>query len=215
MASNIPALEEFIQRILLIIVEVHLKLKQKGECIGLWNQKRHEWIWPQDRLGSGPQDIRTSVSLLYLAYVYVLDSFFEVINFKFTPLIIEKHSSWKLWGYIFTVHDGIRKSYFLLERLQGMNVMAQSTSHANLWLKGVWLTVPVNDIEWGNFCKGWGLGMLGTQNRKKTTGHTYTSCTHKTIVNVKCRSRMCHRSSESGDTRKYSQGWNNWVLMSE
>lgn len=49
----------------------------------------------------------------------MLDSFFEVINFKFIPLIIGKHSSWNLWGYIFTVHDGIGKELFPVGKTSG------------------------------------------------------------------------------------------------
>ena len=41
--------------------------------------------------------------------------------------------------------------------------------------------------------------MLGTQNSKeRRLPGTHTHHAHKTIVDVKCRSRMCHRSSEPG-----------------
>lgn len=86
-----------------------------------------DWDWGLKTLGP------LCLPLPFWRMSNVLNSFFAVTNFlKFVPFIIGKQSSWQLWGYIFTVRDGIGKSYFLLERLQGMNVMAQSTSLAIL-----------------------------------------------------------------------------------
>lgn len=86
--------------------------------------------WDQSLRTSGALGLHFIFPHLSMCWVVFLQSI--TLNLLLSLL---GNSSCPLWGYVFTAHDWIGKSYFLLGRLKEMNSVAQSTSHAHLWLR--------------------------------------------------------------------------------